>query len=107
MFGVLGLVSAPQVHRGARALVLRGDGVSGGHGGPGDVVLGPLSLACGRVMRMLKCGARVLVSGEPRRAWPRISCPEVWHSLPSLLAARGLGPGAIASHYVALLIIAF
>ena len=52
-------MSAPQVHRGARARVLRGDGVSGGHGGPGDVVLGPLSLACGRVMGMMKRGARV------------------------------------------------
>ena len=29
------------------------------------------------ILLMLKCGARVLVSGEPRRAWPRISSLEV------------------------------
>ena len=32
---------------------------AGGHGGPGVVVHGPLSLACERVMGMMKRGARV------------------------------------------------
>ena len=42
---------------------------AGGHGGPGVVVRGPLSLACVRVMGMMKRGARGLSSVELTPSW--------------------------------------